>query len=330
MRQVPAANSTRITVLASLLLPIAMGASTPTCGETSPPKLLLLLYQQRSRRYHRQLPCSRRTNRLIETRICRARRRALVGMMSPPPALLSALRLHLRSLPQRQQPMRASSTVHPRQDSTPLLLLLLHTRKIPVTCSPSSCSPCPWSACVSPRNSGAPAPGMEIQVNEAARRLSESQSPALRKAEVGGKGVLRALEDTPVMERLGDVAAGAFAREVFEDEAAAEIEKKSVESEQVLVLVLAGAHKFGGRVGALATQVACVLGGGDFNLNADLYGADSEEEEDGSAEDDVEKLLRAIVLHRHVFFSPSAFSFDKSAHYAAHAAACSGAVPVEL
>ncbi|KAJ6486697.1 hypothetical protein C8R45DRAFT_902713 [Mycena sanguinolenta] len=146
--------------------------------------------------------------------------------------------------------------------------------------------------------------GMGIQVDEAARRLSESQSRALRKTEVGSKGVLRALEETLALERMRGVAAGAFAKEVLEDEAVAE----SVESEQVL----AGARKLGGRVGVLATQVARVLGGGDFDLN--VNGEDSEE--DGSTEDDVEKLLRAIVLHRRVFVSPSAVSLDDTQAHA--------------
>ncbi|KAF7336058.1 BHLH domain-containing protein [Mycena sanguinolenta] len=143
--------------------------------------------------------------------------------------------------------------------------------------------------------------GMDIQVDEAARRLCDAQSPALR-----SKGVLRALEETLALERLRGVAAGAFAREVLESEKSTE--EESEKSEQALIL--AGARKLGGRVGVLAARVGRVLGGAEFDLNADLDGGDSEDEEDGSAEDDVEKLLRAIVLHRRVFVSPSAVKVD--------------------
>ncbi|KAF7336053.1 BHLH domain-containing protein [Mycena sanguinolenta] len=144
--------------------------------------------------------------------------------------------------------------------------------------------------------------GINIQVDEAARRLSDAQLPALQ-----SKGVLRAFEETLALERLRGVAAGAFPGEVLETEKATE---ESVESEQALML--AGARKLGERVGVLAARVGRVLGGAEFDLNADVDGGDSEDEEDGSAEDDMEKLLRAIVLHRRVFVSPSAIKVDNA------------------
>ncbi|KAF7336052.1 Glycoside hydrolase family 76 protein [Mycena sanguinolenta] len=116
-----------------------------------------------------------------------------------------------------------------------------------------------------------------LLVDEAARRLSDAESPALR-----SKGVLRALEETLALERLRGVAAGVFVREVLESEKSTE---ESTESEQALVL--AGAH-----------------------------GGDSEDEEDGSAEDDVEKLFRAIVLHRRVFVSSPAVKVDDAQAHA--------------
>ncbi|KAJ7703793.1 hypothetical protein B0H16DRAFT_1829349 [Mycena metata] len=63
------------------------------------------------------------------------------------------------------------------------------------------------------------------------------------------------------------------------------------------------ARGLGGRIARLGVRVGCVVEGSSLS-NEGLDDEDGEEEQDG-AEADVEKLLRAIVLYRRVFGSPS-------------------------
>ncbi|KAF7348452.1 BHLH domain-containing protein [Mycena venus] len=129
--------------------------------------------------------------------------------------------------------------------------------------------------------------GMGLEVDEAARRVAVSnvntKSPVL----------LRALEENVAFERLRAVTASAFTREVLSVEA--DDSKTATEEREH---ALAAARKLGGRVGVLGARVGRVLGGSDLGL---AFDADA----DGAEEDDVHKLLRAIVLYRRVFPSGS-------------------------
>ncbi|KAJ7668988.1 hypothetical protein B0H17DRAFT_1142262 [Mycena rosella] len=128
--------------------------------------------------------------------------------------------------------------------------------------------------------------GMGLPLDEAARRVAG----ALRT----DKGVLRTLQEGVAVERLRAVSSRAFVRDVLggeEDPDAADTATE--ERERALSL----AHSLGGRVGALGGRVGRVLGGGAFDLASD---SETEDDVEG-ASDDVEKLLRAIVLYRRVF-----------------------------
>ncbi|KAJ7136162.1 hypothetical protein C8R44DRAFT_394150 [Mycena epipterygia] len=133
---------------------------------------------------------------------------------------------------------------------------------------------------------------MGLGVDEAARRVAKAD-----------QGVLRALEEGVAVERLHAVGARAFVRVVLGDadgdgDTEKEMEMEMEERERAL----GAARAIGGRVGALAGRVGRVLGGGELDLDMDA--------EDGGAGagDDVEKLLRAIVLYRRVFGSGSGAS----------------------
>jgi hypothetical protein len=148
---------------------------------------------------------------------------------------------------------------------------------------------------------------MGLEVNEAARRVTASHPtatpPSPRKTD---KGVLRALEETLALERMRTVAAAAFTHEVLGGEADAD--SRTEEREHAL----AAARKLGGRVGGLSARVGRVLGGGDLDLLADAEDVEGEGE-------DVERLLRAIVLYRRVFGSPAPISAPKAKDADAHA-----------
>ncbi|KAF7326386.1 BHLH domain-containing protein [Mycena venus] len=135
--------------------------------------------------------------------------------------------------------------------------------------------------------------GMGLEVDEAARRVAVSnvntKSPVL----------LRALEENVAFERLRAVTASAFTREVLSVEA--DDSKTATEEREH---ALAAARKLGGRVGVLGARVGRVLGGSDLGL---AFDADA----DGAEEDDVHKLLRAIVLYRRVFLRLSLFFHDR-------------------
>ncbi|KAJ6571887.1 hypothetical protein B0H19DRAFT_1131768 [Mycena capillaripes] len=141
--------------------------------------------------------------------------------------------------------------------------------------------------------------GMGVGVEEAARRVAASSSSpttpssssptsASPKAE---KGVLRTLEETLALERLRSVAAQAFARQVLgsnsdsapDSDANATAKRETEERERALAL----ARSLSERVSALGAR----LPESDVDVDGDAEGT----------ADDVEKLLRAIVLHRHVF-----------------------------
>ncbi|KAF8190012.1 hypothetical protein K438DRAFT_1935955 [Mycena galopus ATCC 62051] len=159
--------------------------------------------------------------------------------------------------------------------------------------------------------------GMGVEVEEAARRVGLASTTSLPTSPptTTNTRVLRALEETLALERLRAAAGAAFAVQVLarakstaedegEDADAAVEESRTQEQEREAAL--AGARKLGGRVGVLGARVGRVLDGGDLDLSSiselDRDGdGDGEDEEDGGAADDVEKLLRAIVLHRRVF-----------------------------
>ncbi|KAJ7190919.1 hypothetical protein GGX14DRAFT_482126 [Mycena pura] len=123
--------------------------------------------------------------------------------------------------------------------------------------------------------------GMGLGVDEAARRIAGGQDESRKE-----RGVLRALEEGVVAERLRAVCARAFVQEVLD---------AGVGDTKVTKCILDSARTLGGRVGMLGSRVGRVLGGGTLDME---LGAEDDDEE---AKHDVEKLLRAIVLYRRVF-----------------------------
>ncbi|KAJ7176474.1 hypothetical protein C8R46DRAFT_1188344 [Mycena filopes] len=130
----------------------------------------------------------------------------------------------------------------------------------------------------------------------------------------GGNGVLRRLEEGAVVARLRGVAGRAFVRGVFgapalsssQDDESSESKEQTRKEEEEERAALDCARRLGGRVGALGERVGAVVRGSTSTSTSTFVLEDNEEEDGDDEHGDVERLLRAILLYRRVFGSPTA------------------------